>query len=188
MIGKSASDFAHFYATGLLKELKRLEIRRKAVLGRVKVLIAVACGIALSILAIQLVFGLNWTLILLAGIVCVGGGSGIYRYIISGYARDFKISVIRKIVEFINPGLTYRADGHISAAEFNSSRIFTRYPNRMRGDDLIEGKIGITDIKFSEVHAEHESGTTGRHGRRRKRYSTIFKGLFFMADFNKKFY
>ena len=188
MIGKSASDFAHFYATDLLIELKRLEIVRRAVLGKVKILITVAAGLALSVIAIELAFGINWTLLLLAGILLIGGGSGAYKLIISGYVHQFKVCVMKKIVEFIDPDLTYWAKGHVSATEFNSSRIFTQYPDRMRGDDLVEGRIGLTNIKFSEVHAERKSETTDQHGRRRKRYSTIFKGLFFMADFNKRFY
>jgi hypothetical protein len=187
-MGKSASDFAHFYATDLLKELKRLEVVRRTVLGKVKILIAVAAGVALAVVAIQIVLGVSWTLTILAGVMLAGVGSGIYKYIISGYVKEFKAGVIRKIVEFIAPDLTYWPKGYVSRVEFNSSRIFDRSPDRMRGDDLVEGKVGLTSIKFSEVHAERRSQTTDRHGRRRNRYSTIFKGLFFMADFNKKFY
>jgi hypothetical protein len=58
----------------------------------------------------------------------------------------------------------------------------------MRGDDLVEGVIGRTNIRFSEVHAEYKTHSTDRHGHRRRRYNTIFKGLFFIGDFNKRFY
>jgi hypothetical protein len=62
------------------------------------------------------------------------------------------------------------------------SKIFTTKPNRYKGDDLVWGKTGATTIKFSEIHAVHESGS----GKNRHRH-TVFKGLFFIGDFNKDF-
>ena len=188
MINRSASDFAHFFVTDLVKELKRLEVRRKAVLGRVKILIAVTAGAVGVSVGVVMTFGLGMTPVFVTGVISIGGASGLYKYLISGYVHDFKISVIQKIVRFIDPGLVYCAKGYISPVEFNSSRIFTQHPDRMRGDDLVQGKIGHTVIKFSEVRAEHRTRSTGRQGHRRKRYSTIFKGLFFIGDFNKRFY
>jgi hypothetical protein len=38
------------------------------------------------------------------------------------------------------------------------------------------------------VHAEDKTRSSDRTGHRRDRYRTIFKGLFFIGDFNKKFY
>jgi hypothetical protein len=131
---------------------------------------------------------LGFTPVFVTGVISIGGASSLYRYLTSGYVHDFKISIIRKIIGFIDQGLVYYPKGYVTAAEFNSSRIFTQYPDRLRGDDLVQGRIGLTEIKFSEVHAEHKTQRTDRRGHRRRRYSTIFKGLFFMADFNKKFY
>jgi hypothetical protein len=188
MINRSASDFAHFFVTDLIKELKRLEVRRRAVLGRVKILIAVTAGVVGASVAIVIGFGLDMPPIFVTGVISIGGASALYKYLVSGYVHDFKISVIQKIVRFIDQGLVYCPRGHVSPVEFNSSRIFTQRPDRMRGDDLVEGKIGYTNIRFSEVQAERKTQSTGRQGHRRKRYSTIFKGLFFIGDFNKKFH
>lgn len=108
----------------------------------------------------------------------------LYRVIVGDYVRDFKASVIERIVRFMSPNLTYWQNGHISANQFNSSRIFTSYPNRISGNDMVEGKIGSTKVVFSEVHAQSKVETLDRH-RGRQRYLTIFRGLFFIADFNK---
>jgi hypothetical protein len=187
-MNRSTSDFAHFFVTDLVRELKRLEVRRKAVLRRVKILIAAAAGaIGLSV-AITLAVRLGFTPVFVTGVISIGGASALYKYLTAGYVHDFKISIIRRIIGFVSPGLDYHPKGYISAVEFNSSRIFTRCPDRMRGDDLVQGEVGVTEIKFSEVHAEHKTQSTDRQGHSRRRYSTIFKGLFFMADFNKKFY
>jgi hypothetical protein len=184
---RSPSDFAHFFVTDLLKELKRLEARRRAVLGRVKILISVAAGVIGGIVGIVLAFHLGFTPVFVAAVIAVGGASAAYKCLTIGYVYDFKASIIRKIIGFIDPNLTYRPNSYISSAEFNSSRIFTRYPDRMRGDDLVQGKVGLTEIKFSEVHAEHKAETAGRGDSDQKRYRTIFRGLFFVAGFNKKF-
>jgi hypothetical protein len=166
MTYRTESDFAHFYATTLLKELKQLDIERRALLRKVIIVIAVAGGF------------------IAAGIAFVVA----YKFLISGYVHEFKLRIIKRIIEFVDPGLVYSPNGCISQAQFNSSRIFQRYPDRLRGDDLVEGNIGKTAVAFSEVHAEYKTHTTTRNGRRERRYHTIFKGLFFKADFNKKFY
>jgi hypothetical protein len=54
--------------------------------------------------------------------------------------------------------------------------------NHYNGDDYVAGKVGATSIEFSELHIEHETSD----GRRRQRH-TVFQGIFFIADFNKKF-
>jgi hypothetical protein len=188
MAYRSESDFAHFYATALLKELKQLDVQRQVVLKKVMVAIAVVAGLVAVCITITLSFRLPPNIIMFS---LFGGGAigaGIYRYLIRGYVHEFKLRIIKRIIEFVDPALVYSPKGYVSKVQFNSSRIFQRYPDRMRGDDLVEGKIGKTDIAFSEVHAEYRTHSSYRRGGQKKRYHTIFKGLFFKADFNKTFY
>jgi type IV secretory pathway VirB2 component (pilin) len=188
MAYRTTSDFAHFYATGLRSELNDLETLRKIVLGKVKVLIAVVIGIFVGIAAIGLSFDGARQAMVVAGFILTAGGSFVYRFLTSDYVHQYKLRVVKKIVAFIDPSLTYWPRRHISAVRFNSSRIFNRYPDRMRGDDMVEGKVGGTELAFSEVHAEYKTETSDGSGGRRRRYHTIFRGIFFIADFNKKFY
>ena len=188
MISRSTSDLAHFYTTSLLRDLKSYEKTRKAVLGRVIIVLIIGGAVVAVALTLDLVYDLGWGLAVGATLATAAVGSFLYKFIISDYVHQFKLGIIKRIVEFVDPSLEYWPTGHISDVEFNSSRIFCQYPDRMRGDDLVWGKIGVTPIKFSEVYAEHETQTTDRYGRRHRRYSTIFRGLFFMADFNKSFY
>jgi len=182
------SDFAHYYATSLLKELKKLEQVRESVLAKVKTLIAITAGAFMLSVAMDQALELNWMLATISAMVCMAAGSFFYKFLTRGYVCQFKLKVISKIIEFIDPQLTYWADEHISQMQFHSSRIFEKYPDRLRGDDLVKGTIGLTNVEFSEVRAEYKTETTDSSGRRQRRYSTIFKGLFFIADFNKKFY
>ncbi|MFZ1946750.1 MAG: DUF3137 domain-containing protein [bacterium] len=187
MTGKTLSDFGHFYATDLVKELKQLEAMRRAVLGKVMILLAVVGGLGVLAVGLDLGYRLSGWLALLGVAVCAGAGRFLYGLLISEYVHCFKTRVITRIVAFIDPGLEYWARGHIEPWQFTSSRIFQRAPDRFRGDDHVKGRLGDTRIEFSEIHAEYKTETHGRSGRRRN-WHTIFKGLFFVADFNKQFY
>ncbi len=70
--------------------------------------------------------------------------------------------------------------------EFVRSAIFQKSCNSFKSEDHIQGKIGKTAIEFSEVVAKHKT-TTGTGSNRKTHYSTIFSGIFFVADFNKHF-
>ena len=187
MVPRTESDLAHFFATDLLKELKALEKVRLAVLARVKTMLGIAAGVFAMCLGVDFLLGLDGKLGIISGFICLAAGSYAYKILTREYVGQFKARVIRRIIEFIDPGLTYLADGHVSRETFHSSRIFERYPDRLRGDDLVSGRVGRTDIEFSEVHAQYKTETTGSKGRKRKKYHTIFKGLFFSAGFNKEF-
>jgi hypothetical protein len=187
MVSRTESDLAHFFATDLLKELKALEKVRLAVLARVKIMLAIGAGVFAMCLSIDWLLDLGGRLGVISGFICLAAGSYAYRVLTREYVRRFKARVIRRIVEFIDPALKYIADGHVSAARFHSSRIFTRYPDRLQGDDLVRGVVGRTELEFSEVHAQYKTETTDSKGGRNKKYHTIFKGLFFSADFNKRF-
>jgi hypothetical protein len=188
MAYRSESDFAHFYATALLKELKQLDVQRRAVLRNVMIVIVIAAAVMATSIAFVVAYRLPANTLMIGLFICGGGGTFFYRFLISGYVHEFKLRIIKRIIEFVDPGLVYSPKGYVSKVQFNSSRIFQRYPDRMKGDDLVEGKIGKTDITFSEVHAEYRTSSSYSRGGSKKRYHTIFKGLFFKADFNKNFY
>jgi len=187
MTPRTESDLAHFFATDLLRELKALEKVRLGVLARVRVMLGIAAGVFAMCVGIDWLLGLDGKLGVISGFICIAAGSYAYKVLTREYVGRFKARVIRRMVEFIDPELTYLADGHVSGARFHSSRIFTRYPDRLRGDDLVRGRVGWTDVEFSEVHAQYKTETTDSKGRKSKKYHTIFKGLFFGADFNKQF-
>lgn len=94
------------------------------------------------------------------------------------YKLRFKTQIICEIVRFVDENLNYEPTGCISEETYMFSELFKTKPSRYKGDDLVTGRIGQTNIQFSEIHAEYRSG---------KHQYTIFKGLFFIADFNKNF-
>lgn len=105
----------------------------------------------------------------------------------SEYRIDFKGSVVAKIVRGINPDWIYEPDARIDPMVYWQSDLFrTRY-DRYKGDDLVKGVIDKTDFECSELHTEYKEVTHDSKGRRQERWVTIFRGLFFHADFNKEF-
>jgi hypothetical protein len=138
MVPRTESDLAHFFATDLLKELKALEKVRLAVLARVKTMLGIAAGVFAMCLGVDFLLDLDGKLGVISGFICLAAGFYAYKILTREYVGQFKARVIRRIIEFIDPGLTYLADGHVSRETFHSSRIFQRYPDRLRGDDLVQ--------------------------------------------------
>ncbi len=180
---KTLEEFTNFYHTTLVSDLKVLELERRKIVSRLISILAVilcVCGACLIFListaneATPFVFIIIILSIIVYAVICY--------FMTRGYVARFKSLVIRRIVKFIDENLNYNANGCIDKTTFISSKIFTTRPNRYKGDDLVWGKTGATQIKFSEIKAEHESGS----GKNKRRY-TIFKGLFFIGDFNKHF-
>ena len=79
--------------------------------------------------------------------------------------------------------LDYQPNSMIDQVVYRSSLLFNHKPDRYKGEDMVKGQVGKTKIAFSELHTEYY--TTDDKGRRT--WHTIFRGLFFMADFNKDF-
>ena len=98
------------------------------------------------------------------------------------YVASFKESIVRRVVSFIDPSLHYSPSTSVSRKDYDISGLFLQRPDRYKGDDYIEGTRDRTFFSFSELHTEEQvsNGKTTS-------WVTIFKGLFFIADFNKNF-
>lgn len=180
---KTLEDLRQFYDSALMPDLQILEQKRKAVLGKLNVIfIIMACISAAGIILFLTNSKLGPIPIIIAIVLCAILGGFAWGIITKDLRRQFKYAVIEKLVNFIDTNLEYNPNGYITKEQFNQSKIFHTQPNRYKGDDLVSGKIGQTRIKFSELDAKHESGSgKNRH------VVTVFKGLFFIADFNKHF-
>jgi hypothetical protein len=180
---KTLEDFTNFYKTTLLGDLKVLEQERRKIISKlICVIVTILCTIGICLLFLKANTSVDPSFLFVPVIPCIIAGVVICHFMTKGYVARFKSVVIQRIVHFIDENLNYDADGYIDHETFMLSKIFTKKPNIYKGDDLVWGKTGATEIKFSEIKAEHESGS----GKNRRRY-TIFKGLFFIGDFNKHF-
>ncbi len=157
---KDISEFREYSRIHLLPALKILEKQRKSTIRS----ITIATGIWSGIIIATVILGFRYPIVLLGGLLIgLGGWVFCYDLITSGYGPDFKYSVIHKIIEFLDP------DGHLKYSSypptlngtkvaFLESTLFgADYPTQFREDDCVYGRIGDTEVYFSEVCAESES-------------------------------
>lgn len=181
------APFEAFYQSDLLPDLEQLEAKRKQVVAKLTTAgliigaLAVAGAITLAAAAPSPMFGL---FALVLGVIIY---AGVYSYITRDFVAEFKGSIVSRIVKYVDPDLTYHPQQSISQQEYMASRIFQTSPDRFRGEDLVQGTVGKTEIRFSELHSEYKTTSTDSKGRTKTHWHTIFKGLFFIADFNKHF-
>jgi len=114
-----------------------------------------------------------------AGLVSTGIVSKNYR-------KEYKSKIIAKITSFLDEGMVYTPEAMVPVSEFIKSDIFSLSVDSYTGEDHFRGKIGKTDIEFSEVTAKHLNTTQSNQGSKQE-YITIFSGVFVIADFNKNF-
>lgn len=120
----------------------------------------------------------------------IGGAIVHHIYFAKGsahYRALFKSRFLSKLIKAIEPNVEYVPEQGISEAVFVESGIFNGSPDRYSCEDLIHGMIGDTKVMFSEVHAEEKHTSTDSKGRRQTRWTTMFQGIFFLADFHKEF-
>jgi hypothetical protein len=183
---KTIEELKTFYEKQLLTDLRQLEGNRKQAMQSSMIAFAAILVVGLIAGMIILANGAPAPLLLLPVILAVVIGGSVFKFLSSGYKSEFKSRVIGPLIQFIEPGLDYRPEQCISKDFFKQSGIFTQRIDRYRGEDCVLGKVGQTQIMFSEVHAEYKT-TSGSGKNRRTQWHTIFKGIFFVADFNKHF-
>jgi hypothetical protein len=99
----------------------------------------------------------------------------------AAFRDEFKREVIRPLVQHLAPSANYYPDRHVPRHDFDESGLYQVKPKSFKGDDLVEGRLGDVDLRFSELDVEHENPGDESGPK------TAFKGLFFIADFHKDF-
>lgn len=179
---------------GMRPMLDEMEARRQWVIeqrnkGNQILLIAslLALGVGLFVLiSTESMFGLM-----------VGGGVfGVSWFIVrmtyfapikARYEQDFKGAIYRRLTEELVPGMQYTPMVGLSQAVFESAGLHQSRIDRYHSEDQFSGKVGDTELWFSEVKAERKDTSTDSDGRSRTSWHTVFDGILWMADFNKHF-
>lgn len=92
---------------------------------------------------------------------------------------EYKLKIIRKIIDSFGYDLDYSFLNHIDEKYITESQLFPNDIKKYEGDDYVEGHIGKTKIKFSEIKIWKCKGKNSSE--------KCFQGIFFVADFHKKF-
>lgn len=137
------------------------------------------------------VSALGWTFV---GRECGWGVAGFSILALAILAYEFskklgayyKANIVPQFVEFFCEKGTYEPEAGIGQRTFNASNLFSATPDRYTTEDLIQGWIGKTKFCFAEVHAQEKRTVYTKNGTRTT-WIDIFRGFFFVADFNKHF-
>jgi len=180
-------SFEQFFESELTPALQPLEKQRKELVKK----ITITCGgiaiVAIVIAIFLIVNSANLMLLLFFVIGSFALGAFLIKRMSSEYVFSFKTLVVEPIIQYISPDLTYSPKSGISESRFRASEIFRHSIDRYHCEDLIQGPVEQTHINFSELHAEYKTESRDSKGHRQTNWHTIFKGLFFIADFNKYF-
>ncbi|MBW1841881.1 MAG: DUF3137 domain-containing protein, partial [Deltaproteobacteria bacterium] len=183
---KTQGELGRFYNRALFDDLKALERQRKIIVPKVVAAVVLILAVGGGSFAGMHVYNWHVGYVLAAWfllfVVMFPILKKLHRQILY-FKSEFKHRIIERIVRFIDGNLLYDKDECIPESEFRKCRLFTTDFDRYEGDDLVSGKIGRTEFRFSDIHAydetERDKGGTKR--------ATIFKGIFYVADFNKQF-
>ena len=176
--------FREFYEKELRPDLEIIDRKRKKVDRRVITVLLIMAALIIGelILIPDKIEALRVILPILTGIA----GFIFISVFSKSYRQEYKNRIITRIANFVDEGLTYTPDGSVPKSEFVKSEIFQLSCDKYNGEDHFSGKLGKTDIEFSEVVAKHRN-TSGSGSNKKDDYSIIFRGLFIIADFNKNF-
>ncbi len=180
---RSLEELGNYYNTALMPKLLKLEEQRKKVLKKVCLVNGIVIVLFTGMLVLFFVIKFPPQAIFFGGFIAVAAVVGIYKWLVNDYVKNFKSGVIENIIRFIDANLKYQRAAYVPAGDFIKSKIFNRHPDRHKGDDYVSGQVGKTRIEFSEIHSEYET----RDSKGNRHWHTIFKGLFFVGDFNKHF-
>ncbi|MHC4648717.1 MAG: hypothetical protein ACYTBJ_24945 [Planctomycetota bacterium] len=173
---KTLEELRHFYDSTLLADLKLLDRKRKTTVERLVISYFILLGMAGGLfLGLRTILQVNLAAILSLSL-CIGVGFCVSMLFIGEYAAQFKRTIIGKIVKFMDENLDYLPAGFVPESTFIASKILGSKIIRYEGEDLVSGRIGATEIQFSEIDVFCEGRVNAR-----------FDGLFFVAEFNKDF-
>ncbi len=173
----------------LLDDLMPLEAARKKTFRSLLLTLSVSAPVTVGAIIVMAEYFFSWFWALV--IVCFDffAFQGWYVRHYSPYRKEFKSRIIPRILDRIAPGLTYDPSGSVSEEEIEESDLFAGKRSHWRGEDLVSGKIGQTNIRCCELRVYHDRKhvpAKAKAGRYRES-SAVFSGLFLVADFPKSF-
>jgi hypothetical protein len=105
-----------------------------------------------------------------------------YAYQKKSIEKYMKDEIVPRVLKEIEPSLEYDPNGSIMETRFREAGLYSQDVDRVTGDNYTEGFIDGRKVAFSDIEAEINVGTKSD-----TRYTTIFKGIFFIVYLDKTF-
>lgn len=127
---------------------------------------------------------------ILAGLGLVAGI--ITYFVIDGGSRKAYRAILKREVfaaaaAEIAPGMRYLPENMVPQGQFEAGGLFSSRIDRYEGEDYFSGRVGATDLLFSELHVQRKETSRDSKGRSSTRWVTVFRGIYLVADFHKEF-
>ena len=167
------------------ERLPAIEAERRVALALLTAAWTVLPGLGAALGAYLVGLGGDWRHLL--GSLAGGAGAAAWLspHLLYPYKRKFKLEVIKPLLEGSLEGVEYAPLGSVSHLDLEASLLFRSVPpEEVTGEDLVIGRRSGVAVRFSEVRAGGGL-KLGRDGRPVYR-PPVFRGLFFVADFNRK--
>ncbi|MDW7694401.1 DUF3137 domain-containing protein [Flammeovirgaceae bacterium SG7u.111] len=179
---KSFEEFRQHLADSMGEQLEGLEERRLQMKSRKNWL----GGILVSIITVSwsiayLGYMPNWAILIVIAlatpVIII-----IYKkyYFDHDIPANFKDTVVRGLIEFVDPSLTYSPEDYVPYDDFQASKLFLLRPDIYYGDDFIEGMVDGIPVSFSELHVASE--IKGKDPSKKGKIKKMFDGFFVVAD------
>jgi len=172
----------------LLHLLEPLEEQRLKVKKRSKLFWLISFAVIAVIAALSwLVYSpLAWGLIAAIIVMII-----VYCYWVSPAKTElhdkFDMGISPRIIaEFLSEP-AFNIGGYIDSKEYFRSDIFRTGVDRYSGNNYVGGVFGDTSLNFSKLHTEYKTETRTKNGGTKTTWHTIFRGIFLIADSNKRF-
>lgn len=181
---KKLSELQDFFYDKIYPDLEFLEQKRLKIYNYLKKVAIVLFLITIFIvLLLQDYIFYSIEILLVIVMAPLGIFMFIYKIEMSGFSSVYKDELIEKLVLFVDENLKYSKNHFIREHEYRASSLFPQQVDRFGGDDFVSGVIDNVNMKFSEIHSEVKKKTN----KGKTHWQTIFRGLMFIADFNKDF-
>lgn len=157
----------------------------------IAVAIIVACAILIDALVLFAIIGLVIYIIIAAILL-----TRKYKALRLAFKQTVVAGLMNELLRLCQlPGETeaYRYESHFSPKQrvddllIEESRLFNYSIDKIRGEDLFYGRLGLTDFKFSELTLIQVRTSTNSKGHTTRTEHTMFDGILFVADFHKEF-
>lgn len=165
---KQIENFETFYAEKLKSQLDKLEpksndVSKWTVAGIASLFLCIVCFVI-----DQPVAAIIFIILIIISI---------YNYTRKSddYVFNYKETIIKEIIEFLNPGAVYKPFEMMSPIDYEKSGLYPRKYDSYEGEDWINGTYKNVTYYCSELQTSRTSY------RRTNNVKSIFRGLFFAA-------
>lgn len=188
----SLASFSKFVESEVLGGLDGLEEQRRhaARVRRAARLLSILLSLALVAAIVPVAVSYSPGLavaFLCTAIVSLWVGQAVRNRELARFRPRFKTELVSRLVRFFGE-LTYHPERCVDLEWMRSSGLFNcEGAPAYQGEDFVVGMAGKTLFQSSEVEYSSEQTYTDDDGSERTSTELLFKGLFFVGDFNKAF-